>query len=231
MQAPQHARLGGEGMIVLNKRTSDSGFFIDIGAKSLGKETTRVSVPVRGHQDHIRNGLAFKLHINEATCSLSLSALEKEFSIVTRGGDEIRQDCSQMKDMDPDKEARRLASIRYILRRRKRGRRVGANSGGVVKSVQRKIRGHMTFQPSGGASGWWRFSFIFVAMLIAAFPWFVFMLAGSPTLHLVDTNSPLAILFGVPIIILCVLISGFALAYTVLSTWRFLRAKLVHKNE
>ena len=50
-------------------------------------------------------------------------------------------------------------------------------------------------------------------------------------MHLVGADSPLAIIFGVPIIILCELISGFALAYTALSAWRFLRAKLLHKNE
>ena len=136
-----------------------------------------------------------------------------------------------MQSMDPDKQAKRRKSIAYILRRRKRGRRAGANSGGSVKSIQRKMRGHVTFKPSGSASGWWRFSFLFVAALIAAFPWFVFLLAGKPTLHLVDENSPLAWLFGVPIIILSALICGFASAYVLLSIWRFMRAKLFYKNE
>lgn len=136
-----------------------------------------------------------------------------------------------MKRMDPDKEVKRRKSIAYILRRRKRGRRMGANSGGEIKSVQRKMRGHVTFKPSGSASGWWRFSFILIAALIAAFPWFVFVLTGTPTLYHINEGSPLAIVFGVPIILLSLLILGFALAFTIVSVHRFLRAKLPHKNE
>lgn len=133
--------------------------------------------------------------------------------------------------MDPDKEAKRRKSIAYILRRRKRGRRIGANSGGPVKSVQRKIRGHVVFTPCGGASGWWRFSFILVAVMISIFPIFIFALAGSPKLHHVDDHSPLAPLFGVPIAVLMALICGFALVYTLVSIWRFIRARMPHKNE
>lgn len=133
--------------------------------------------------------------------------------------------------MDPDKEAKRRKSIAYILRRRKRGRRIGANSGGSIKSVQRKIRGHVVFTPSGSASGWWRFSFIPVALMISVFPVFVFVLTGTPALHNVDDHSPMAPLFAAPIFILLALICVFTLAYTVVSIWRFVRARWPHKNE
>lgn len=133
--------------------------------------------------------------------------------------------------MDPDKEAKRRKSIVYILRRRKRGRRVGANSGGSIKSVQRKMRGHVVFKPSGAALGWWRFSFIPVALLISVFPIFVFVLTGMPELHNVDDHSPMAPLFAAPILILFLLICGFALAYTLVSIWRFVRGRWPHKNE
>jgi len=87
------------------------------------------------------------------------------------------------------------------------------------------------FTPSGGASGWWRVSFIAVALIISAFPIFIFALAASPRAQLVYEQSPLAIMFSVPILILLVTICGFALIYVLTSIWRFLQAGLPHKNE
>ncbi|MCR9195312.1 MAG: hypothetical protein NXH88_11300 [Hyphomonas sp.] len=93
------------------------------------------------------------------------------------------------------------------------------------------MRGHLVFTPSGSASGWWRFSFIPVALTISGFPIFVFVLTGTPELHNVDDHSLMAPLFAVPIFILLVLICGFALAYALVSICRFVRARWRHRNE
>ena len=133
--------------------------------------------------------------------------------------------------MPADEDRKRRQSIAYIMRRRKRGRKTGANSGAPVNSVQRKIRGHVTFTPSGGASGWWRGGYIVVGLLLSVFPIFVFALASSPRLNLVAANSPWAWVFIVSVACLLVPIIAFALAYTGLASWRVARALWPYKNE
>lgn len=137
-----------------------------------------------------------------------------------------------MQDMDPDQEAKRLKSIRYILRRRKRSQRVGANSGGAVKSVQQKMRGHLVFTPSGSAGAWWqRLLWFPIVPLAIVFPLLVIAAAGDAQKLVVAEIHPLAwALIGLlALISLCVV--AFAAAFTLLSLWRALRRLSGYKNE
>lgn len=130
--------------------------------------------------------------------------------------------------MPPDEEKRRK-SIAYILRRRKRGRKVGANSGRVVEILTPRGRGKVSFQPSGSASGWWRFLNVLVGIAIFISPWVVFALPNwtpwSGHGGIIDRTlvAVLTSLLG--------LIVVFAIVYVCLTMFRILRFNIAHKNE
>ena len=135
-----------------------------------------------------------------------------------------------MKDMDPNKEAKRRQSIAFILRRRKRGRRLGANSGGVVKSWAEYSA--VSLKPTGSyMSSWQRLIWFPVVPLAIALPFIVMAGAGDAQELANAEIHPLAwALIGLlAVIVLCV-VSFFA-AYTVLSLWRAARRLFNYKNE
>ena len=133
--------------------------------------------------------------------------------------------------MDSQQEKKRRAAIAYVLRRRKRGRKLGANSGQVVKSVNRRIRGHMIFKPSASMNMWWRFGMVGLALLICLFPLFIFALPSAPHLQVHHESSPAGLTLLIPAVVLLLLIAGFAAAYIALSIWRFIRSLIPHKKE
>lgn len=135
-----------------------------------------------------------------------------------------------MQDMDPDQEAKRLKSIRYILRRRKRGRRVGANSGKVVKSWAEYSE--VNFTPTGSYStGWRRWIWVFVVPLAIFAP--IIIIAATGNAH----RAAEAEIPGFAWIVIGLLIAAtvgvvaFAAAFTLLSLWRALRRLSGYKKE
>lgn len=70
-----------------------------------------------------------------------------------------------------------------------------------------------------------------MALLISVFPVFVFLLTSSPRLHLVNDQSPLSVLFAIPIFVLMSLIICFAGGYFAVTIWRFVQNLRGHKNE
>ncbi|NQY13146.1 MAG: hypothetical protein HRT81_04700 [Henriciella sp.] len=131
-----------------------------------------------------------------------------------------------LENMPPDEEKRRK-SIAYILRRRKRGRKVGANSGEVVKSWAEASE--VNFKPTGAKSNSWRW-LVFPAWLSAVtLPWMFFVVARIPfNSHAEDLAHPELHPIGwVLVIVACLLIiaiCGFALAYIGLTVWRLVRS-------
>ena len=132
--------------------------------------------------------------------------------------------------MDAEKEAKRRKSIAYILRRRKRGRKRGANSGEVVKSWAEYSE--VNFRPSGSYMSWWqRLLWLPVVPLAILAPFAI--AAGSRNAHrLAEADMPVMawILFALLALVLVAII-GFALAYIGLSLWRSIRSHWFHKNE
>ena len=132
--------------------------------------------------------------------------------------------------MPPDEEKRREA-IAYILRRRKRGRKVGANSREVVKSWAEYSE--VNFTPRGAYLKRWRWLFLPAWAIAAAIPW-IFMavyqatfVSHSETLaH--DPLSPVG--WGLVTIasLLILAISAFSLAYICLTVWRVIRPGLTY---
>ena len=135
--------------------------------------------------------------------------------------------------MSVDEEKRRQ-SIAYILRRRKRGRRVGANSGEVVKSWAEASE--VNFKPTASYSGNWRWLTIPAWLAAASAPWLFFLAARvSFNSHAEDLAHPELHPIGWVLISLAGLlifaISVFALAYIGVTIWRFVRSLRPHKNE
>ncbi|MBO6688671.1 MAG: hypothetical protein JJ931_00955 [Henriciella sp.] len=132
--------------------------------------------------------------------------------------------------MDPDKEAKRRKSIAYILRRRKRGRRIGANSGRVVKSWAEYSA--VTLKPTGSyMSTWQRLLWFPIVPLAIALPFIVMAGAGDAQELVVAEIHPLAwVLIGLlALIILC--ISVLVVSYTLLCLWRAVGRLVGYKNE
>lgn len=130
--------------------------------------------------------------------------------------------------MSPDEEKRRK-SVAYILRRIKRGPRVGANSGEVVEVLTPRGRGKVAFQSSGSASGWWRFLCVLAGIAIFFYTWIVFALPNwthwSGNGGIVDLTL-LFLLYS-----LAGLIATFAVAYICVTLFRILRSNLTYRNE
>lgn len=125
----------------------------------------------------------------------------------------------------PPEEEKRRKSIAYILRRRKRGRKVGANSGDVVKSWAEYSE--VNFTPSGGYSPWWRILLVVVVPLIVLSP-AIIIGAGQGAQDLVNRGVPTTLWV---LLIILSLISLFFMAYVGLTVWRFIKSMRPHKNE
>ena len=135
--------------------------------------------------------------------------------------------------MPPDEEKRRK-SIAYILRRRKRGRKVGANSGEVVKSWAEASQ--VKFTPTACYSGKWRWLMIPAWFAAVSVPWVFLYVAAIPAhRHAEDLAHPQLHPVGLVLIalvgMLVVAIALFASAYIGLTIWRFVRSLRLHKNE
>lgn len=137
--------------------------------------------------------------------------------------------------MNPEAEAKRRQSIAYILRRRKRGRRIGANSGATVKSVQQKIRGHLVFTPTGGSVPWWQRLMWLIAIPLAML--IVFVPTYLIGLHLDDPQPQFGgypphawLIFGMLGVVSAGVI-GFSAAYFAINLWRAIRRLYPHRNE
>lgn len=123
--------------------------------------------------------------------------------------------------MPPDDEKRRK-SIAYILRRRKRGRKVGANSGEVVKSWAEYSE--VSFKPNASYSPTIRFMLFLIVPLMIAAP-IIIIAFGQNAQDVVDRPVPetlwvlLTILFAV-----IAATTVFACAYIILSIVRVVRS-------
>lgn len=135
------------------------------------------------------------------------------------------------KAMDSPQKTKRRRAMASIFRRRKRGQKQRANSGQVVKSVNRRIRGHILFKPSGSTNAWWRVDMVALALLICLFPLFIFALPGVPHLQVHRESSPAGVALLMPVIFLLLAIASFAMANIALTVWRFIRSLRPHKNE
>ena len=130
--------------------------------------------------------------------------------------------------MPPDEEKRRK-SIAYILRRRKRGRKVGANSGEVVKSWAEYSE--VNFRPSAAQTVWWRWFLPMIVPLMVLAP-FIIIGWSQGAQDLVDRGVPIEVWILVSILgLIGGLVALFASAYIGLTVWRFLRSLRPHKNE
>lgn len=130
--------------------------------------------------------------------------------------------------MDPDPEVKRQKSIAFILRRRTRARKLGANAGGVIKSTQKRMRGHLVFEPSGSYMGPWRF-LVFLGFLGAiAIPFAFLSVLNIDPGHSHETLAHTGNDFvGWGLLGLCAIlliaICAFAIAYLALFFWRVLQ--------
>lgn len=132
--------------------------------------------------------------------------------------------------MDSDKEAKRRKSIAYILRRRKRGRRIGANSGKVVKSWAEYSE--VNFTPSGAHANGWRRAIWLVVLPLAVLAPFVVIASSGNAHRLAEANTPLFawVIFALLGLVLAG-VAVFASAFTLISAWRALRRLFGYKNE
>ena len=130
--------------------------------------------------------------------------------------------------MSPD-EAKRRKSIAYILRRRKRGRKVGANSGEVVKSWGEYSE--VSFKPNAAYSNAARYLLIFLVPLMIAAPIIIIGFSQGAQ-DLVDREVPtvLWILLSVLTIVI-VTTTVFSVAYIALAIARVVRSQSTHKTE
>lgn len=124
--------------------------------------------------------------------------------------------------MDPDKEAKRRKSIAYILRRRKRGRRVGGNSHQVVKSWAEY--GEVNFTPSGSYSSGWRRWIWVLAVPLAIFAPVIIAAASQDNHRLAGTDGPLLLLVLLGLLaIVSAGVIGITGLYVLTHIWRLFR--------
>ncbi|MEL6665467.1 MAG: hypothetical protein AAFQ24_04970 [Pseudomonadota bacterium] len=133
-------------------------------------------------------------------------------------------------------EQKRRASIAYILRRRKRGRKTGANSGRTINSVNRKIRGHMTFTPAGSAMDRSRYLTLAATVAAISLPLLCLIVLGVAASRNAETLAhdgldPLGWVLISAVAVLALSVAIFSMAYLVLFVWRWLSSLLTHKNE
>lgn len=128
-------------------------------------------------------------------------------------------------------EQRRRRAIAYILRRRKRGAKTGANSGATLKSPNKRLRGHLVFKPSASASSWWqRLLWIFAISLIFVPAYLIGWRQGA--FDIVDKGvHPITWILMAVISVLLAVICITAVLYIGLTLSRVIRSLVPHKNE
>lgn len=131
--------------------------------------------------------------------------------------------------MGNDQDKKRRKAIAYILRRRKRGRKVGANSGEVVKSWAEYSE--VNFTPAGSYTPWWRCLLLIFVPIIILTP--AIIIGGSQNaFKLSDTDvHPIAWALIALLGLLLLVLSAFTIAYIALTIWRFVRSLLPQRNE
>lgn len=138
------------------------------------------------------------------------------------------------RQMDSESERKRRAGIAYILRRRKRGRKAGANTGEVVKSWAEYSE--VNYTPKGAYSTKWRWLMIAAWLGSVSIPVVFFVVAGSAfSSHSEDLGHPRLHPIGwVLLAVACVLVLAvglFAIVYIFVTLRRIVRASLPYKNE
>ncbi len=130
--------------------------------------------------------------------------------------------------MSPE-EAKRRKSIAYILRRRKRGRKMSANSGRDVKSWAEYSE--VNFKPSGGYSVLGRISLLIVVPLMVMSSGLIIGFSrGAQDLVDRPVTLELWVLLAVLSFLLTLTLIA-AGAYIALTLWRNIRSLRSHKNE
>ncbi|MEM9053929.1 MAG: hypothetical protein AAGB16_01275 [Pseudomonadota bacterium] len=128
------------------------------------------------------------------------------------------------------RDTKRRKAIVYILRRRKRGRKTGANSGDNVKSWAEYSE--VNFTPTGSAmSGWWRVLIIPLALLAMVSP--IIIISGGQHADELQASKPGLFLYGLIylVLLLCAAASLFFAAHILSFFYRAIRGRLNHKNE
>ena len=131
--------------------------------------------------------------------------------------------------MESGTERKRQQSITYILRRRNRSRKIGANSNTPIKSWAEYS--DVNFKPSGSNSPIARWLLLPLGFVLAISPLLMMIGAdGAEDAGLTELPqlgwSMLMILA-----VLSLVIALFFLAYAGLSIWRIVQANQTHKNE
>ncbi len=149
---------------------------------------------------------------------------------------EIRADTSYIVVMPSDAETKRRQSIAYILRRRKRGRKTGANSGAPVKSWAEYSE--VSFTPTGSYLRWGRWLIFVGALFAMALPVVFLSMLAQPADHHRETLAfesvqlhPIGWVLVALIGLLSVTLAVFAIAFIVLAIRRVLRANWPYKKE
>jgi len=135
--------------------------------------------------------------------------------------------------MPPDEEKRRK-SIAYIMRRRKRGRKLSANSGEVVKSWAEYSE--VNFKPTGAYMEHGRSLILLASCIAAASPLIIlaaaqfFAVRHSEDLRHAELH-PVGWVLVIAVALLSLTICLFAVAYIGVSIWRFAKHLRLYKNE
>ena len=131
--------------------------------------------------------------------------------------------------MASQEEHKRRASIAYILRRRKRGRKSGANSGDTVKSWAEYSE--VSYTPFGAYMTRWRWILLLVFPLPVLLP-IVIIANGQNAINAADAQlGALGWVLLIALVVIVSVIVMFAVAFAVTSLWRLLSPQPPHKNE
>ena len=129
--------------------------------------------------------------------------------------------------MGADTDAKRRKSIAYILRRRKRGRKQGANSKTIVKSWAEYSE--VNFTPTGSYSHKWRWLLPILTPILV----FSSIIVIASYQDLQDFAEAPVGFFGwfllVALALLLLAVSVFFIVYAFLAVWRSIRSH--HKKE